>query len=75
MGLSSSTDSVAGASVVEKGQGRKTGCLLHSASGAWALERGEAVAGTPPQGCCPEPPGFLLLSLPGVPTRRSSAEQ
>jgi len=47
IGLSSRTDSVSGPSMVGMGQGRKAGCLLHLASGTWALERGEAVTRVP----------------------------
>lgn len=47
MGVSSSTDSVAGPSGVERGQGRNVGCPWYSASGTWVLELGEAVTGVP----------------------------
>lgn len=48
MGVSSSTESVAGPSVMGIGKGGKVGCLLHSTSGAWVLEQGEAVTSSPP---------------------------
>lgn len=38
MGVSSSTDSVAGPSGVEREQGRNVGCPWYLASGTWVLE-------------------------------------